>query len=222
MAGLSVVLFDVNGTLSDMGPLAQRFASVGAPEHLARTWFASALRDGFGLAAAGASQPFAAIASSVLRGVLREAAVQDLEPAVDHVMAGFSELDVHDDVPGGVRALRQAGLRLLTLTNGSVQTSQALLERAGILDQFERLLSVEQAGVWKPARAAYEYAGKACGVPLTEMLLVAAHPWDIEGAARAGLQTAWLNRSRAVYPDHQTAPERTASSVTELAELVSH
>jgi 2-haloacid dehalogenase len=42
----SVVVFDVNETLSDMGPLAARFAAVGAPKHLAKLWFAALLRGG--------------------------------------------------------------------------------------------------------------------------------------------------------------------------------
>ena len=48
----SVVVFDVNETLSDMSPMARRFADVGAPEHLAKLWFATLLRDGFALTAA--------------------------------------------------------------------------------------------------------------------------------------------------------------------------
>jgi len=43
----SVVVFDVNETLSDMAPMAERFAEVGAPELAARLWFAVLLRDGF-------------------------------------------------------------------------------------------------------------------------------------------------------------------------------
>jgi hypothetical protein len=55
----SVVVFDVNETLSDMSPMARRFADVGAPEHLAKLWFATLLRDGFALTAAGGQRPFA-------------------------------------------------------------------------------------------------------------------------------------------------------------------
>jgi FMN phosphatase YigB (HAD superfamily) len=44
-----VIVFDVNETLSDMAPMARRFADVGAPELLAQVWFASLLRDGFAL-----------------------------------------------------------------------------------------------------------------------------------------------------------------------------
>lgn len=45
----AVVVFDVNETLSDMTPMAQRFTDVGAPADLATLWFATVLRDGFAL-----------------------------------------------------------------------------------------------------------------------------------------------------------------------------
>jgi len=62
----SVIVFDVNETLSDISPMTQRFADVGAPEHLARLWFATLLRDGFALTAAGASRPFAELGVGAL------------------------------------------------------------------------------------------------------------------------------------------------------------
>ncbi len=212
-----VVVFDVNETLSDMAPLATRFADVGAPEHLAATWFASVLRDGFALAAAQASAPFAAVASSVLTQVLTAAGVEDVEAGVEHVMSGFSKLDVHPDVPDGVRALRRAGLRLVTLTNGSVGITEALLARAGLRQEFEALLSVDDAGAWKPAPASYAYAARTVNVPPASMVLVAVHPWDLDGAHRAGLRTAWIDRDGADYPSHLTPPDIRAGGLVELA-----
>lgn len=214
----AVVVFDVNETLSDMTPMGVRFAEVGAPEQLAASWFAAVLRDGFGLTAAGAPEPFATVAAGVLRPLLVAAGVtSDLDGAVRHVLDGFGALDVHTDVPDGVRSLRRAGLRLVTLTNGGTAVSEALLSRAGIRAEFDRLLSVEDAGGWKPARAAYEHAAAACGTALPEMLLVAVHPWDVDGAARAGMRTAWVNRSGGPYPDHLSPPDLTVSGITDLA-----
>jgi len=213
----AVVVFDVNETLSDLAPMGDHFARVGAPAHLAPTWFASVLRDGFGLTAAGAAAPFAEVAQGVLRTVLAEAGVADLDAAVDTVMSGFTSLAVHPDVPDGIRALHSAGLRLVTLTNGSTSVTEGLLGRAGVRDQVERLLSVEDAGAWKPARAAYEYAAAECAPPPAEMLLVAVHPWDIDGAARAGLRTAWVDRSGSPYPPHLTPPELTVTGIDDLA-----
>jgi FMN phosphatase YigB (HAD superfamily) len=59
---------------------------------------------------------------------------------------GFTQLPVHPDVPDGVRALRASGRRLVTLSNGSAQVAEKLLSGAGIRDEFEHLLSVEDAG----------------------------------------------------------------------------
>ena len=136
-------------------------------------------------------------------------------------MSGFAQLRVHPDVPDGVRALRRSGRRLVTLTNGATQVAERLFGDAGILPEFERLLSVQDAPAWKPARAAYEYAGRTCGTELAEMILVAVHPWDIDGAARAGMSTAWINRTVGPYPDYFTAPTLTVATLPELAEQLS-
>ena len=214
----SVIVFDVNETLSDLAPMAGRFADVGAPPGLAATWFSSVLRDGFALAVHGEQRPFAELARHVLRTLLPAAALdRDLEDAVEHVVAGFGELPVHPDVPEGVRALSDEGLRLVTLSNGAVGVAEGLLERAGLRDRFDLLLSVDDAGVWKPARAAYEHAAQRCGVPVSELLLVAVHPWDLDGAARAGLATAWVDRAGVAHPGCFATPTHTVRALPELA-----
>ena len=214
----SVVVFDVNETLSDMSPMADRFAEAGAPASLAKLWFATLLRDGFALTAAGDNSAFAEIGAEALRGLL---AGQDLtmetDAAVDHIMQGLAGLEVHADVPEGVSALKAAGYRLATLTNGSTDVAETLFAAAGIRDSFDRLLSVDDAPAWKPARGAYDYAAAACGSDPEHMLLVAVHPWDIHGAARAGLNTAWINRSGTPYPAYFTEPDYTVASLRDLA-----
>ena len=65
----SVIVFDVNETLSDMSPLADIFAETGAPASLAKLWFATLLRDGFALTAAGDNSAFAEIGAEALRGL---------------------------------------------------------------------------------------------------------------------------------------------------------
>jgi 2-haloacid dehalogenase len=219
---LPVIVFDVNETLSDMAPMAARFSDVGAPAGLSALWFATVLRDGFALAASGDAAPFADIGAEVLRQLLSAVDVdRDLESAVQHVMSGMASLGVHADVPDGINALAAAGHRLLTLSNGSARIAEELFAAAGLRRYFEMLLSVEDAPAWKPARAAYDYAASACGVQPADMMLVAVHPWDIHGAARAGLRTAWLNRTGTPYPGHFSAPEITVGSLAELPQALS-
>jgi 2-haloacid dehalogenase len=211
-------VFDVNGTLSDMAPMTSRFTEVGAPGPLAAVWFAALLRDGFALTAAGDSEAFARLARGALESVLARVSLnRPAAEAADHILAGFGELSVHPDVPSGVRQLREGGLRLITLSNGSAKVADQLLTKAGIRAEFERLLSVEDAPAWKPAPAAYAYAARACSVPAGEMLLVAVHPWDIHGARRAGMRAGWIARRPEVYPGYFAAPDLQAPDLTALA-----
>jgi 2-haloacid dehalogenase len=213
-----LLVFDVNETLSNMALMANRFEDVGAPVHLAKTWFASLLRDGFALTVSGVNPRFAELGAEGLRGSLDGLSLnRSLDEAVDHIMGGFAALQVHPDVPEGIQALTDLGIRLVTLSNGSASVAQRLAG-AGIEDRFERLLSGEEAGAWKPAAAAYAYAVAECEVDPMDAMLVAVHPWDTDGALRAGLASAWVNRSGARYPGHFRRPNLEATSLVHLAE----
>jgi 2-haloacid dehalogenase len=218
----AVLVFDVNETLSDMAPLAHRFAEIGTDPGLARTWFASLLRDGFALAVNDVNPSFGALAAEQLHLLLGSLDLnRDLDDAVMHVLGGFAELRCHPDVAVGIHALSALGLRLVTLSNGATSVAQRLLDDAGLIDAFELLLSAEQAGFWKPDPRAYTYALSRCGVQAAEAMLVAVHPWDTDGARRAGLSSAWVNRTRADYPTYFRAPSVQVGSLVDLADRLS-
>ena len=214
-----LLIFDVNETLSDMSPMADRFEDVGAPAHLATSWFAGLLRDGFALTAVDSTDLFAHIAAESLRVSLHDVPLnRGVADAVSHIMDGFAGLPVHTDVPDGIRALSGLGIRLVSLSNGSASVAAGLFDRSGIREHFEQLLTVEDAGRWKPAPEAYAYALQQCAVDAEDAMLVAVHPWDIDGASRAGLATAWLNRTGCPYPEYFRSPDLRPASLTDLAD----
>ena len=217
----SVIVFDVNETLSDLSPLAARFVAVGAPASAASVWFASVLRDGFALSVAGAGPDFAAVARETLTAQLSVSSLdRPLEAAVEHVLEGLTELPVHPDVVPGVQALAAAGFRMVTLSNGATTVAERLLGDAGILDQFERLLSVDAAPSWKPSREAYQYAATECGVRPEDMVLVATHPWDVDGAIRAGLDAVWVDRHEGHYPRTFSSPTYTVAGLDGIVNVL--
>jgi 2-haloacid dehalogenase len=212
-----VAIFDVNETLSDFDRLGDRFEEVGAPRHLLDTWFAATLRDGIALAAAGAYADFRDVGRSALLPLLGELAAPR---AVDHVLDGIAELPLHADVAPGIRRLREGGVRVATLTNGSAATTAALLGRAGIDDLVERNLSVSEVGRWKPAPEPYLFACRELGVPPGEAVMVAVHPWDVDGAKRAGLRGAWLDRDASPYPNTFMEPDVSSAGLATLADAL--
>ena len=206
----SVIVFDVNETLSDLSALGARFIEVGAAGSAARLWFASVLRDGFALTAAGENPSFADVARGLLVSQLSEA---QLNRSVDEAA------ELHADVASGIDDLHENGYRLATLSNGAASVADRLLTSANVRDRFERLLSVEDAGAWKPSPVAYRYAATELGVPVEELALVACHPWDVDGARRAGLQSVYVNRTDAPFPGTFTEPSYTVTGVDEIVEL---
>ncbi|WP_369387146.1 haloacid dehalogenase type II [Streptomyces sp. CG1] len=217
-----VLVFDVNETLSDLTPLRNRFEDIGAPGHLLPTWFAGVLRDGFALTAAGGYAEFTSLAHDGARMLLSglEGWEGDEQAAAKHILDGFSQLDVHPDVPDGVQKLSDAGYRLTAMTNGSAALTERLLEKAGVLHCFEALSDVRGPRCWKPAPAAYRYAVEQVGVRPDQALMVAVHPWDIDGARRAGLDGAWLRRGACVYPRTMTPPRFSAQDLKDLVKTL--
>jgi 2-haloacid dehalogenase len=216
-----VLAFDVNETLSDLSAMAGHFDDVGLAPDLVPTWFASVLRDGFALNLSGAPAAFADVAAATLGSLAVTADLnRPLTQAVDAVMAGFMDLDVHPDVARAVQLLGTRGQRLVTLSNGSTQVADRLLRRAEVRDAFHQLLSVEDAGVWKPHPQAYAYAAQQCEVEIGDVMLVAVHPWDIDGAHRAGMRTVWVNRDGRNYPEVFAEPEYTVSEMTGLLDML--
>ncbi len=217
-----LVVFDVNETLSDLAPLTAAFIAVGAPGHLVDHWFTSVLRDGFALTIGGQCPDFADLGRAVLAGLLPRHELT-LEPpaAIESIMTAFAKLPVHADVAPGIRALHAAGVRVCTLSNGGTAFADSLLSRAGVRDLVDPLLSVQDAGAWKPLPRAYRYAAEATGMPAADLMLVAVHPWDCDAAMRAGLQAAWIDRTDAAYPATFARPELTARSIVDLAALLS-
>ena len=64
------------------------------------------------------------------------------------------------------------------------------VESAGLAGEFEAVISVEAAGVYKPDARVYALVEAECGVPPGRVVFVSANGWDVAGAARFGFTTA--------------------------------
>lgn len=208
----AVVAFDVNETMFDLAGLGPAFADAGLPAEAVPLWFARVLRDGFALTVLGDYRPFSALGTAGLRGLRPELSEADASA----VIARFAELDPHPDVEPALRRLADAGVRAVTLTNGSAEVTRTLLARAGLSSYVETPLSVDAVRRWKPAPEPYRYAAQACGVAPGQVALVAAHAWDCAGARRAGLRSGWVSRLEGREPAAFAGAEVTGDRLDEV------
>jgi len=194
------VAFDVNETLTDLTPLTEVFAGFGLEDTALRWWFAVLLRDGLALAAAGDAATFGDLAVIALDEVAAASGRVLPKGSGHELVDAFGRVPVHPDVSPALHRLQAAGVPAFALTNGSAPLTRRILDAAGVVDAFADVLSVDAVRHWKPRPEPYRYAAEVAGVPPDRLALVAVHPWDLHGAASAGLSTGWVNRDGRTYP----------------------
>ena len=91
-------------------------------------------------------------------------------------------MPAHPDVPAGLKQLKDAGFRLVTLSNSPQGAQIIQLTHAGIDGYFERLLSVDLVRRYKPAPQVYHMAAEELYASTAEICMVSTHVWDILGA----------------------------------------
>ncbi len=216
----AVVAFDVIETLFSLESLRPRLRAIGLPAHALEAWFAQLLRDAFALDCVGIYKPFREIATATLERLLLKASIDYDDEQLAGVIDGFTQLEAHPDVAPAMNALRNAGIRIVTLTNGSARATEMLLERAGLREYVERSVSIDEVKRWKPAREVYLHCAEVVGISPDRVALVAAHAWDIQGAKRAGLSAGYVERSEGPFLSIFDPPEVVGSTLVEVVELL--
>lgn len=83
-------------------------------------------------------------------------------------------------------------MRLATLTNSPTAMMTAQLASTGLSGLFEVVVSWDDVRQPKPTPEPYLRAASRLGVPVAEVILVAAHGWDIAGVLSAGAQAVFV------------------------------
>lgn len=206
------VVFDVIETLFSLDRVADALQEVGQAPEVLDGFFLRLLRDGFALAALGEHRPFPDLAESALA-----VAVPGLTAAQRQtVLASFSTLEPHPDVLPALNRLRDAGVRAVALTNGSAANTEALMRTHQLIEFFEAIVSVDEAGVWKPRPEPYEHVVARVQLEPERVAMVAVHAWDLHGAARAGLTTGWASRLESTWSAVFTPPEVVGADLVEV------
>jgi 2-haloacid dehalogenase len=191
-----IIVFDVNETLLDLETLQPTFPRIFDDPAAMRLWFAGLITYSEALTLAGVYVPFTDIGAAVLRMLTatRGIAITDADAA--ELTDRFASMPPHPEVPSALRRLRDHGFRLFTLTDNTLEISGRQLEKAGVIDLFERRFSVDETvRRHKPAPEAYHSVADALEVDAGNICLIASHVWDTIGAQAAGWQAGLILRT---------------------------
>ena len=218
-----VIVFDVNETLLDMSALDPTFANIfdeGDGADTRQKWFQQVLELFLTSAVIGKFWPFEKLADDALQMIAWQRGGNVGVTDRAKLEKALLELPGYQDVRPGLERLKGAGFTLATLTNSAAAPTKKLLGDANVRSLFDEVLSVHVVKRYKPARETYEYAAGKLDVDLGDILLVAAHAWDIAGAQEAGCKTAFIRRPQKVLSPGVRDPEFTARDIVDLAEQV--
>ena len=215
-----IIVFDVNETLLDLAPVREWFRRRFDDHPDARMWFSELLRLSFVSSVTDRYVPFTDLAASALETVASRSGAIIGTQDIAEVKGLFVQLPPHPDVIGGMTLLKEAGFTLAALTNSPASTAHAQLDNAEISQLFTSIMSVEMVNRFKPHRSVYEAAAEHRDTSTSEMVMVAAHDWDIAGAITAGLDGVFIERPGQSYSSAFPPPTIIAPDLGAAAEAI--
>jgi 2-haloacid dehalogenase len=215
-----VILFDVNETLLDTRALNPYFERLFGSASVRERWFKEL--EGLWLVtiATGEYQDFTKLAEAALEMTADKDRVDLSAKDRAELLERMTTLPPYPDVAPALTRLKEAGLRLAALTNGTLNAARVQLNHAELADYFEEIFSADEVERFKPAAEPYHMAAKRLDVKPKELRLVAAHAWDIAGAHAAGLKTGFVQRPRKVLNPLGPEPDLQGDDLLALAEQI--
>ncbi len=141
----------------------------------------------------------------------------EFEVSETHNLIGvFERLRPFEDARLGLKRLATK-YELVALSNGN----QALLDKLcdeSVGAPFKARISVDRFGRFKPHPSIYRGAAAALGAEPGELMMVAAHSFDVHGARACGYRGAYVNRYRLPYEDSPLVPDWTGPEFNALCD----
>jgi 2-haloacid dehalogenase len=189
-----ILVFDVAESLLDLQALRPFFQQKFADGGVVDEWFGETILYSETVTLTNTFVPFGQLGAGVLRmlGHIHNVAISEADIA--ELRQGLGSLPPHPDVPDNLRKLKAAGYRMVSLTDSPANPDHGPLQLAGLAELFEQQFTAETVRRYKPARETYQMVAQATQVRLSDLCMIASHPWDLIGARSSGCSALLITR----------------------------
>src|SRR5579863_342546 len=191
-----VLAFDVYGTLIDPFHMERhlRPAFGGRAKEASELWRGKQLEYSFRRGLMKKYRNFDECTAQALRFVSAQFGVSLSEEAQRKLLSNYLELPAYPDVAASLDGLAARGYTIAACSNGTETAVRGLLNQAGVLAHFSKIVSVDPIRTFKPDPAVYEYLVAELHAQKQKIWLISSNPFDVIGAKACGLRTAWVQR----------------------------
>ncbi len=225
---IEALVFDLYGTIVDMQnglteavtPFLAKKGWAGRPNSFVTWWrrthFENSMIDA--LCDRGHT-PYRQIGHRAVSYVMDRCGIPYTQDEARWLVARIETLEPFPDVVPALERLRGAGYKLAILSNGDRDMLAAAGPHIGF--RFDHVISVEQAGYFKPHWKTYAKAEELIGEDRASCLFVANHAFDCIGAKAYGMRTAFIDRRKRPFGETPYQPDIIVGNFTELAAMLS-
>ncbi|MGI9569448.1 MAG: haloacid dehalogenase type II, partial [Desulfobulbia bacterium] len=188
-------VFDAYGTLFDVHSAAARLKEEIGPDsdRLSQIWRDKQLQYTWIRALTGKHQNFEAVTAAALDFAISSVGGIDTNVR-QKLLEAYMELDSYPEVRDILSELKTRGAHTAILSNGTAGMLDAAVTSSGIADLLDACISIEEAGIYKPAPEVYQLAVERISIGVSDISFQSSNRWDIAGAKSFGFHTAWINR----------------------------
>lgn len=223
---ITTCIFDAYGTVFDVDAAARSLAKEPGQSQLAAVWATLSadwrrkqLEYSWTRSIAGRHIPFWQVTQDALDWAMENNGLRD-NALRAKLLATYKECPAFADVDPCLKALKDKGMNIAILSNGSPNMLVPAVRAAGIGPYLHDVLSIEDVEIYKPHNSVYDLVWDRFDVPQSEVLFVSSNGWDAAGAAGYGFATVWVNRAGAPAERLWAAPHRTMKTLKSLPDLV--
>ncbi|MEO1719984.1 MAG: haloacid dehalogenase type II [Pseudomonadota bacterium] len=224
---IKALVFDQYGTIVDMQqgltdavtPFLRDKGWDGRPHSFVTWWrrthFENSMIDALG---DRGHTPYREIGHRAVSYVMERCGLSYTQSEVAWLISQIESLKPFPDVIAALHHLRSAGYKLVILSNGDTDMLKAAGPHIGF--PFDRVISVAEAGYFKPHWKTYAKAAELIELDRSSCLFVANHAFDCIGAKSYGMRTAFIDRRKRPFGETPHQPDMIVANFSELAETL--
>jgi 2-haloacid dehalogenase len=225
-SSVTICMFDLYGTVVDsqtgltlaVTPYLRAKGWTGDPSRLVTWWRRAHFENSMINALLDRPHiPYREIGRISLSYTLERAGIPHTQEEVRRLVAEIERLQPFPDAEEALTRLKRRH-RIAILSNGDADMLEAIKPNLGVV--FDRIISVAEAGRFKPHSGTYRKAAELVAARPDEILFVANHAFDCVGAKAAGMQAAFIDRRKRPFGDWPYQPDLVVGNLKELADVL--